>query len=551
MLNENNQSLLSKEQIESVISLYSSGNINQAIKRIKSLNEEYPNVPLLFNILGACYKSLGDIEGALQMFETATKIKSNYSEAHFNVGVVHQELNQHDSAIDSYKKAIAINPKYPDAHNNLGIVYLDSKDLDNAVVHFEYAINFSDNFAEAHNNLGSTFQQKGLLEKALNSYKKSITLKPDYAQAHNNMGILLQKIGNNKAAILSYEKALDSDPSYALAHHNLSALKIYSEDDVHITQMKSSLSSSNISQSDRVHLYFTLAKVSEDLGDNDMLFEYLNEGNQLRKNALNFSFENYNLVIQNLFQSCLSEIKKTYKSSSVNPIFIVGMPRSGTSLVEQIISNHPKVYGGGEMRNLTDILIPVLQGDPISGKINLTEEVIYSIGRQYLDALSSFNTPENIITDKWPLNFRNIGFILSAFPDAKIVHLERDPIATCWSIYKHYFNDAGNGWAYNLDDIAEFYSSYKELMAHWHKLYPNKIYDLCYEDLTIDQENETRKLLKYCKLDWDKSCLNFHTNKREVETASAIQVRQKMYQGSSEVWKKYKSYLKPLIKRLS
>ena len=203
------------------------------------------------------------------------------------------------------------------------------------------------------------------------------------------------------------------------------------------------------------------------------------------------------------------------------------------------------------MRNLTDILIPVLQGDPISGKINLTEEVIYSIGRQYLDALSSFNTPENIITDKWPLNFRNIGFILSAFPDAKIVHLERDPIATCWSIYKHYFNDAGNGWAYNLDDIAEFYSSYKELMAHWHKLYPNKIYDLCYEDLTIDQENETRKLLKYCKLDWDKSCLNFHTNKREVETASAIQVRQKMYQGSSEVWKKYKSYLKPLIKRLS
>jgi len=551
MLNENNQSLLSKEQIESVISLYSSGNINQAIKRIKSLNEEYPNVPLLFNILGACYKSLGDIEGALQMFETATKIKSNYSEAHFNVGVVHQELNQHDSAIDSYKKAIAINPKYPDAHNNLGIVYLDSKDLDNAVVHFEYAINFSDNFAEAHNNLGSTLQQKGLLEKALNSYKKSITLKPDYAQAHNNMGILLQKIGNNKAAILSYEKALDSDPSYALAHHNLSALKIYSEDDVHITQMKSSLSSSNISQSDRVHLYFTLAKVSEDLGDNDMLFEYLNEGNQLRKNALNFSFENYNLVIQNLFQSCLSEIKKTYKSSSVNPIFIVGMPRSGTSLVEQIISNHPKVYGGGEMRNLTDILIPVLQGDPISGKINLTEEVIYSIGRQYLDALSSFNTPENIITDKWPLNFRNIGFILSAFPDAKIVHLERDPIATCWSIYKHYFNDAGNGWAYNLDDIAEFYSSYKELMAHWHKLYPNKIYDLCYEDLTIDQENETRKLLKYCKLDWDKSCLNFHTNKREVETASAIQVRQKMYQGSSEVWKKYKSYLKPLIKRLS
>ena len=550
MINENKQTLLPQEKVESVIALYSSGNINQAIEKIKALNEDYPNVPLLFNILGACYKSIGEIDGALKMFDTATKIKSNYAEPHFNIGVIHQEKDHQENAIDSYKRAIDINPKYSDAHNNLGIVYLDSKDLDKAVEHFKLAISCNSDFAEAHNNLGSTLQQKGLLEEALNSYKKSITLKSDFSQAHNNMGILLQKLGNNEAAISSYENAIAHEPLYASAHHNLSAIKTYAEHDAQISQMKSILSTAGISLANKAQLCFALAKANEDLGNKDELFEFLNEGNRLRNNELNFSIDNHNILIKSLFEKPLPSIRKTlFDSSAIQPIFIVGMPRSGTSLVEQIISNHPRVYGGGELKNLTEILTPIIQ-DLSSDKIKLSEDTVFSIGQQYLDSLSDLNVAEVIITDKWPLNFRNIGFILSAFPDAKIVHLERDPIATCWSIYKHYFSGTGNGWAYNLDNIAEFYSSYKDIMNFWHKLYPNKIYDLCYEDLTINQEEETQKLLRYCGLDWDERCLNFHTNKRVVDTASVSQVRQKMYQGSSDAWKNYRSYLKPLIKRL-
>jgi len=554
MTNKNMQTLLSKEQIDSVISLYSSGDINQAIQRIKTLNQEYPNVPLLFNILGACYKVLGDTEAALQMFDTATKIKPNYAEVHFNIGVIYQELGQLESAIDSYKKAINIIPKYPDAHNNLGIVYLDSNNLDNALNCFKSAISYKPDFAEAHNNLGSTLQQKGKLEEAIKSYKRSISFKSNFSQAHNNIGIIYQKLGDNKSAIMSYESAIKFDPSYAFAHLNLSAIKKFSESDTQIAQIKSALFLSNATQSNKVHLFFALAKVSEDLGKTDELFEYLDNANKLRKNELNFSYDksdDHNLIVKNFFQTFLpTNNKPQYKAPVKNLIFIVGMPRSGTSLAEQIISNHPQVYGGGEMKNLTEILLPFFDVNPNIGKTNMTEDALYSIGQQYLESLSDLDATENFITDKWPLNFRNIGFILSAFPDAKIVHLERDPIATCWSIYKTYFSDNANGWAYNFDDIAEFYSSYKDLMVFWHKLYPNKIYDLCYEDLTIDQENETRKLIQYLNLDWDKSCLNFHTNKRAVDTASSLQVRQKMYQGSSDVWKKYKSYLKPLIKKL-
>ena len=148
-----------------------------------------------------------------------------------------------------------------------------------------------------------------------------------------------------------------------------------------------------------------------------------------------------------------------------------------------------------------------------------------------------------------PLNFRYIGFILSSFPEAKIIHMNRNPIATCWSIYKYEFR--GNAYSFNQEDIVSYFALYKELMSFWNKLFPNKIYDVCYEDLTSDQEEETRKLLKYCELDWDESCLNFHTNKTAVKTTSSMQVRRKMYQGSSEAWKKYEAYLQPLIKGLS
>jgi hypothetical protein len=150
-----------------------------------------------------------------------------------------------------------------------------------------------------------------------------------------------------------------------------------------------------------------------------------------------------------------------------------------------------------------------------------------------------------------PLNFRWIGFILTAFPEAKIVHLKRDAMAICWSNYKHYFSSKGNGWAYNIHDLVGFYELYIDLMAFWHQLFPDKIYDICYEDLTTNQEEETRKLLEYCELDWDENCLNFHTNKRALKTASKFQVRQKMYQGSSEAWKKHEAYLQPLIKAFS
>ena len=547
----------SKSELNAIFHLYSNGKIDEAIEEIKALNELYPNVPLLFNILGACYKAIGRLENAAQMFKTAFAIKPDYAEAYYNHGLALKELNKNNAAIESYQNAISIQPNYPIAHNNLGLIFLEKKELNFAKKHFQMAIKYQLNFAEAHNNLGVTFQEQQMFDKSILEYSKAVSINPQYTQAFNNLGIVYQALGKTTKAIESYEKALKISPKFISAHYNLSRVKTFTLHDPQIQQLEL-LETSELNELEKINLTFALSKIHEDLNNHEKFFKYLNKGNQLTKKRHNYNI-NADLAkhqyLQKLFKNSKQLPKldsKKYKDLilSKSPIFIVGMPRSGTTLVEQIISSHNKVYGADEMDSFSNIISSFLNEISTSNNQNISLESLLLIRKKYLSNLTSLGVSEKNITDKWPLNFQYLGFILLAFPEAKIVHLKRNPIATCWSIYKHFFSDIGNGWAYNLKDLSDYYNSYLNLIKFWHKLFPNKIYDICYEDLTTNQEVETKKLLKYCELDWDKKCLNFHSNKRAVKTASALQVRQKMYQGSSDEWKKYESYLQPLINGL-
>ena len=385
-------------------------------------------------------------------------------------------------------------------------------------------------------------------------FKKAIAINPRYAQAFHNLGILSEILDLKEDALIYYDRAITFNPEFAEAYRNLSKIKQFSSKDPQITQMLALQSKSNINLSDNIKLCFALAKVNEDLANYDKFFEFLNEGNRLRKEELNYSIsesKNFHIGLIKVFSSSLPKIKKpSTKTSDIQPIFIVGMPRSGTTLVEQIISSHHAVHGAGELTNFKEIISPILEDHLNQNKSKILKEDLLSIRQQYLDSLSHLNVTEGIVTDKMPMNFRLIGFILSAIPEAKIIHLKRDAIATCWSNYNHYFT-SGNGFTFNQQDLVEFYAMYTELMKFWHQLFPKKIYDISYEELTINQKDETQKLLNYCELDWDENCLNFHKNKRGIETASASQVRQKMYQGSSEAWKNYEKYLQPFVKGLS
>ena len=595
-----------QDQINSIIGLFSSGQTQEALHAIDALIKDYPNEPLLYNISGVFYKQTGQLDEAIKTFEKAITINPDYAEAHNNLGVTLQNLGLMDEAITSYENAIASNPDYAEAHNNLGNIFreleqlnaavrsyekvaainpdypeahfnlgntlVELEQLETAVKSYEKVIAINPDYHQAHYNLGNTLAELGQLETAIKSYEKVIAINPDHPEAYFNLGSSLQQLGKLDQAINCYEKAISIRPNYSGAYYNLSYLKKYTASDPQISKMQSLISSDDITQSGRIDLYFALAKVNENLDNQDELFKYLHEGNRLLKHELNYSLDRSKTLfstVKETFSTPYPDIEKSLSSepSTFKPIFIVGMPRSGSTLVEQIISSHHAVHGAGEFQDLRSLIAPILSDDLIQGskiastsigsnkiylssKASLPEAAFLSLRKQYLDALAKLNVSESVITDKSLLNFRFIGFILTAFPEAKIVHMKRDARAICWSIYKSNFRNTGNGYSYNFDDLAGFYGLYTDLMDFWHQLFPDRIYDMCYEDLTTNQEEETRKLLEYCEIEWDDNCLNFHNSKRAVKTASALQVRQKMYQGSSEAWKKYKTHLQPLINDL-
>jgi len=579
---------LPEKKVDSVIELYSNGKVSEALDAIELLFKEYPNESLLFNIRGACYAALGQLEEAVKNYENALAIKPDYSDVSYNLGNVLKDLGHLEKAVESYKKTIAIEPNYYAAQHNLGVTLQELGLFNDAAEQYEQALNIKPDNIEARINLGYVYQSLGQLEEAVAQYDSILSIHPGNIEALNNLGIINRELGYSDEAISYYKKALEIDPGYAGAYynlgfiyqdlgqvedsieqyekaisiadhawsyHNLSYLKQFKADDPQISKMQSLLSNSNLSNLDRIHLSLALSKVHEKLGNKVEFFQFLKEGNNLRKKELSYSLEQSKKIhsaIIKIFSSNPPSIIESVSEheSKKQPIFIVGMPRSGTSLVEQILDSHNKVYGAGELNTLTRLINPIIK-NYLAGDIkNLTEKTLLFIYQEYSDMLARINTSKIVITDKLPLNFQYIGFILSVFPDAKIVHLKRDARATCWSNYKHFFTDTENGYSHNFDDLVGFYSLYDKLMNFWHDLYPNKIYDLCYEDLTNDQENETKKLLDYCDLDWDKDCLNFHQNDRQVKTPSTLQVRQKIYKGSSDAWKEHWEHIQPLISGL-
>ena len=353
----------------------------------------------------------------------------------------------------------------------------------------------------------------------------------------------------------SYEKAIALRPDLVAAHHNLSTLKAYQPNDPHIEIIENLFTDSEPGDVDRMRLCFTLAKVYEDIGNYGNSFYYLEEGNRVRKQALNYEIdEDRQLMtkIRAVFTARNPTLEFTQDGDALpQPLFVVGMPRSGTSLVEQILASHSKVHGAGELETMDNVASPILSNLPDQNvspdKCQLSQREIKRVHDGYLEGLRALNVPERVIIDKMPHNFRWIGFILFAFPNAKVIHVNRDPRATCWSIYKHDFLGGANRYAYDQVDLVEFYKLYLDLMSFWRDRFPNRIYQLCYEDLTEDQEQQTRNLLAYCELEWQEQCLDFHETKRPVKTASAAQVRKRMYKGSSEAWRNYAAHLQPLI----
>ncbi|MDC1117274.1 sulfotransferase, partial [Luminiphilus sp.] len=421
--------------------------------------------------------------------------------------------------------------------------------LDEAELSYRRAIALKPDYAEAHCNLGNTLKELGRLDEAEASYRQAIAVKPDFAEAYSNLGNTLIEIGGLDEAIASYSEAIALQPDYAEAYRNLATAKTFSSEDEQFFQLQALYHDSAISASNRCHVCFALAKASEDLEDCAAAFRFYAEGNALRKKQLAYDKAQDKQLFEKLRESqrriTAHPLEPEIAVPEHAPVFIVGMPRSGTTLVEQIISSHPLVTGAGELPFASQF------GHPLTASQTAVDgKALATFRERYLTALQLRSEGKAIVTDKMPHNFRFLGLIATALPNAKIIHVKRDPAAVCWANYTQYFVSDSLGYCYDLDDILHYHELYQDLMRFWHQALPNRIYDLNYEVLTEDQEEQTRKLIEHLRLGWDDACLSPQENDRGVATASNVQVRQKVYQRSSERWKRYKPYLNGALDRL-
>jgi tetratricopeptide (TPR) repeat protein len=514
-----------QDQITALVNLYKSDHVLEAEQTCRELLKTCPQSLGVINILGEVLRSQGKLEEALQIYESAIQLGPSLAEIYNNHGNVLKELGRFGDALESYDKAIQVNPDFAMAYYNRAGALLKIRQLDEALRSYDKAIQVNPDYADAYYNRGNLLRELGQLDEALQSYDKAIQFKPDFVNAYYNRGIVITK---------------------------------YKANDPQIGFMEGLYSQPELKKSDRQKLSFALAKGYEDLGEYGKSFSYLERGNLLCKKGQDYNIASDRKLfskIKDLFEAgSLALAVAPGRDTTIQPLFIVGMPRSGTTLIEQILASHSKVHGAGELVTLNELASPIVWSFTVQetsqNRRGISQEEIKAVRNTYLKSLAALKVPEKVITDKMPLNFRWVGFILSAFPEAKIVHVNRNSVATCWSIYKQLFRSDGNEYAYDMDDLIEYYKLYIDLMSFWREKFPNRIYDLCYESLTENQEEETRELLEFCGLEWEEKCLDFHKTKRVVTTASAAQVREEMYTGSSEAWRKYENHLQPLVKAL-
>ena len=498
----------------------------------------------------------GRLSEAEAIYREVLKAEPIHPVAKNLLGIIAYQNENPEEARTLITQALAVAPDYPEAHNNLGNVLKGLGALEDAVASYQQALAIKPSFAEAHNNLGKALRKLGRPEDAVASYHQAIAIKPDFADAHYNLGLALQDVGHLEDAAAGYRKALAVKPDFAEAHRLLAVVRKFSEYDDDIKAMEDTYAMPGLGDEQRMHLAFGLGKSFEDLQQYEKAFGFFLTGNAIKRGTCDFSIENAEKSFGNLKKLFIEKIFTKHLgagSSDETPIFVLGMMRSGTTLVEQILASHPKVHGAGELDYLRDNVasnFSKIDDAKFVDSVNQASASRFSsAGGEYIDLIRGHSDKARFITDKMP-NFEFIGMIKLMLPNAKVIHCCRDPRDTCLSIFKNYFTVDAHHYAYDLSDLGRYYNLYRDLMNHWHSVLPDFIYDIQYEDVVADQERQSRALLEYCGLEWDDACLEFHGTDRPVMTASAAQVRRPIFKDSVQSWKRYENQLAPLLEIL-
>jgi tetratricopeptide (TPR) repeat protein len=468
----------------------------------------------------------GQFPEAIRLYKAILSLQANIPDIYNNLGHALAALSNPAAAADAFAQATALKPDYPEALCNWGLALTDLERLDEAEAKYRQAIQANPRFAGAHNNLGLLLKATGRLTEAESAFRKAITLSPrDFS-----------------------------------IYDNLAAVRPFVRDDPYLAVLEAAAEEPTaLSAADQTHLHFALAKANDGLTRTDYAFAHLIKANWLKRQQIAYD-EAATLGQMSRLREVMSRdfirARQGCGERSEVPVFIVGMTRSGTTLIEQILASHPEVFGAGEMPLLDQIagsIQKLLPGAPSFPDMmrRMSPADFRALGSLYLDNMMERSTTAVRITDKMTLNFLFVGLIHLALPDAAIIHAVRDPADTCLSCFSTHFTN-GNEHTYDLAELGRYYRQYRALMAHWHDvLPPGRILDVRYEDLVAAPEDVARRIVSHCGLDWDPRCLDFHRSQRPVRTASAVQVRKPIHRNSVERWRKYEAFLGPLLAEIA
>ncbi len=509
-----------KEKIQKLVNHYNAGNLKYVIKQTEKLLIKLPNNIFLINLIGSSYQRLGD----------------------------------HKSAINTFLQILNLDNKNIAAYNNLGNVFKNMKNFDEAKKNYEKAIEINPNFVNAITNYGNLFFELNNYEDAIANFKRAIEIDSKAIQPYYNLGLVYQSIGESKQAIKNFEMVLNLEPGFTNADKMISRLIKYTKDHPHIKQMEDKIKNQKLNFLQKTHLHFALGKAYEDFEEYDSSFQNIRLANDHKKEFIKYdlnddlkTFE----ALKNFFSKYNFKLDKM-KLQNKKIIFIVGLPRSGTSLVEQIISSHSKIYGCGELDYMTRVIAENFYTENIFDNnkfANLDKNKKEKIANDYINFVEKFEPSSIIYTDKAPLNFIWIGIIKILLPNSKIIHCKRNPKDNILSLYKNDFDDRLN-FSYDFKDLFKFYKEYYQLMNLWKTKLGKEIYDVIYEDIIENPETEIKKLLNFCELDFEKECLNFYNNKRPIKTVSSAQARQPLYNKSISSYKNFEKYMKDIFNNI-
>ncbi|HTU26515.1 MAG TPA: tetratricopeptide repeat protein [Pirellulales bacterium] len=534
------------------------GRLAAAATRFQQAIALRPEFPEAYNNLGNVLKAQGHFDAAVAQFERAVALRPSFLPALINLGSILWQQGKLEPARVRFEQAIALEPSYAEAHHNLGNVLRDQGRLDAAAAAFERAIALKPSLFQAHNNLGSIRRQQGDMAAAAAAFRSALAENSRYPEAYNNLAKLLYEQGNQAEAAALYDQALAVRPDHAESHYNRAHIKTFRPGDPDLAALESlAADPTRLPPGKMLFAHFALGKALDDVGEHARAFEQWLTANALKRREVQYDEARQQLNcrwIAELFDRRLLDRFAGQGDPSPLPIFVLGMPRSGSTLVEQILASHPQVQAAGELPNLDRLVHSLTDaaGRPIDFGTwieSLDAEALRNLGRAYLDSLPRAAAGKTRIVDKNPSNFLRIGLIRLILPEAKIIHTVRDPVDTCLSCFGRLFADVP--YSYDLGELGRYYRTYHELMAHWRAVLPAGVMlDVAYEDVVDDLAGQARRLIEFVGLPWDDRCLSFHETSRPIATASTLEVRRPVYRTSLARWRRYEKFLGPLLAEL-